>query len=57
MPILHVTKMTQNKNDLLNSILQHGRAVDKNCCVVFPTLGFSYLKVAATYLAIRTKNN
>ena len=57
MPLLHVTRMTQNKNDLINSILQHGRVVDKNCCVVFPTSGFSYLKVAAYYLAIRTKNN
>ena len=29
--------MTQKKNDLINSILQHGSVVDKNCCVVFPT--------------------
>ena len=59
-------RMTQNKNDSINSILQHGRVVDKNCCVVFPTSGFTYLtlclrqfkwKVAITYLAIRTKNN
>ena len=58
--------MTQNKNDSINSILQHGRVVDKNCCVVFPTSGFPYLtlcprqckwKVATTYLAVRTKNN
>ena len=58
--------MTQNKNDSINSILQHGRVVDKNCCVVFPTSGFAHLtlclrqfkwKVAITYLAIRTKNN
>ena len=58
--------MTQNKNDSVNSILQHGRVVDKNCCVVFSTSGFLYLilcprqckwKVANTYLAIRTKNN
>ena len=34
-PILYVTRMTQNKNDSINSILQHGRVVDKNCCVVF----------------------
>ena len=26
--------MTQNKNDSINLILQHGRVVDKNCCVV-----------------------
>ena len=58
--------MTQNKNDSINSILQHGRVVDKNCCVAFRTSGFPYLilrprqnkwKVAATYLALRTKNN
>ena len=58
--------MTQNKNDSINSILQHGRVVDNNCCVVFPTSRFSYLilcprqckwKVATTYLAIRTKIN
>ena len=34
-PIIYVTRMTQNKNDSINSILQHGRVVDKNCCVVF----------------------
>ena len=28
--------MTQNKNDSINSILQYGRVVDKNYCVVFP---------------------
>ena len=33
-PILHVTRMTPNKNDSINSILQHGRVVDNNCCVV-----------------------
>ena len=58
--------MTQNKNDSINSVLQDGRVVDKNCRVVFPTSGFSYLilcprqckwKVATTYLAITTKNN
>ena len=35
--------MTQNKNDSINSILQHGRFVDKNYCVVFPTLEIPYL--------------
>ena len=38
--ILYVTRMTQNKNDSINSILQHGRVVDNNCCVVFPTSKF-----------------
>ena len=61
-----MTRMTQNKNESINSILQHGRVVDNNGCVVFPTPGFTYLilclrqskwKVATTYLAIRTKNN
>ena len=58
--------MTQNKNDSINSILQHGCVVHNNCCIVFLTLRFSYLilcpreckwKVATTYLAIRTENN
>ena len=57
--------MTQNKNDSINSILQHGRVVDKKCCVAFLTSGFPYLtryprqckgEVATTYLAIRIKN-
>ena len=29
--------MTQNKNDSINSALQHGRVVDNNYCLVFPT--------------------
>ena len=37
-----MTRMTQNKNDLINSTLQHGRVVDKNCCVAFLTSGFPY---------------
>ena len=41
-PILYVTKMTQNKKDSLNSIPPHGRIVDNNCCVVFPTSRFPY---------------
>ena len=65
-PILYVMRMTQNKNDSINSILQHGSVVDENCCVILPTSGFQYLilclrqckqKIATTYLAIRTKNN
>ena len=55
--------MTQNKSDSINSILQHGRVVDKNCCVVFSTSGFPYStlcprqwkwNVATTYLALTT---
>ena len=65
-PLLYVTRMTQNKNDSTNSILQHGRVADNNCWVVFLASVFPYLilcpkrfkgKVAATYLAIRNKNN
>ena len=65
-PILHLTKMTQNKNDSINSIPQHGCVADNNCCVVFPTSRFPYLilcprhckwKVTSMHLAIRTKNN
>ena len=37
-----MTKITQNKNDLINSILQYGRVVDNNYCVVLPTSRFSY---------------
>ena len=58
-------RMTQNKNVSINAILQHGHAVDNNCCVVFPTSRFPYLilcpkckwKVATIYLAIRTKKS
>ena len=35
--------MTRNKNDSINSILQHGRVVGNNCFVVFPTSRFPYL--------------
>ena len=42
-PMLYFTRMTQNKNDSINSVLQHGRVVDNNCCVVFPTSRFPYL--------------
>ena len=41
--ISYVTKMTRNKNDSINSILQHGLVFVKNCCVVFTTSGFPYL--------------
>ena len=62
---IYVTRMIQNKNDSINSMLQEGRA-GKYCCVVFPTLQFPYLilcarqcnwKVGTPYLTIRTKNN
>ena len=42
-PILYVTRMTQNKNDSINSILQHGSVVDNDCCVVFSTSRFPFL--------------
>ena len=38
-PVLYVMIVTQNKNDSINSILQHGRVVDKKCCVAFPASG------------------
>ena len=38
--LLYVTRMTQNKNDSINLILQHGRVVGKNYCAVFFTSGF-----------------
>ena len=64
--MIYVTRMTQNKNDSINSILQYGRVVDKNCCAVFPASRFPYLilcprqcngKIATAYLAKSTKNN
>ena len=42
MPILYVTRMSQNKNDSINSILQHDRVVDNNYYVVFAASKFSY---------------
>ena len=33
--ILYVTTMTQNKNGSINPVLQPGRVVDNNCCVVY----------------------
>ena len=42
-PILYVTRMTQNKNDSINSILHGSRVADKNCCLVFPISGFQIL--------------
>ena len=42
-PKLYVTKITQNKNNSISSMLQHGRVVDNSCCLVFPTSRFSYL--------------
>ena len=41
--MLYVTRMTNNENDSINSMLQHGRVVGNNCCVVFPASGFPYL--------------
>ena len=39
--ILYVIRMTQNKNDSIYSILQHGGVVDNNYFVVFATSKFS----------------
>ena len=41
-PISYVTRMIQNKKDSISSLLQHGRVVENNYCVVFPTSRFSY---------------
>ena len=57
--MLHVTRLTHDQNDSINSILQYGRVVGKDCCVVFSASEFPYLilcprlckgKVATTYL-------
>ena len=42
-PIFYMMRMTQNKNDSINSILQHSRVAENNCCVVFPTTRFPFL--------------
>ena len=64
--ISYMMRITQNKNDSINSILQNRRVVYKNCCAVFPTSGFPYLilcsrqckwKLGTTNLATRTKSN
>ena len=46
--ILYVTRMTQNQNDSIYSILQRRRVVDNNCCIVFPTSRFPYLILSPT---------
>ena len=33
--VLYAMIMTQNENDSINSILQHGRIVEKNYCIKF----------------------
>ena len=40
MPIIYVMRITQNKEDSINPILQHGRVVDNNCFEVFHSSGF-----------------
>ena len=64
--ISYMMRITQNKNDSINSILQNRRVVYKNCCAVFPTSGFPYLilcsrqckwKLGTPNLATRTKSN
>ena len=42
MPLFYVTRTTQNENDSINSILQHGLVVGKNCGKVFPASGFPF---------------
>ena len=42
-PLSYLTRMTQNKNASINAILQHGRVVNNNCYVVFPTSRFPCL--------------
>ena len=44
-PILYVTRMTPNKNDSINSILQHGRVVEGNFFVVFLTSRYPYFSL------------
>ena len=57
--MVYVTRLAQNQNDSINSILQYGGVVGKDCCVTFSASGIPYLilcprkckgKVATTYL-------
>ena len=57
--MLCVRKLTQNQNDPINTILQYGYVVEKDCGVVFSASGFPYLilsprqckgKIATSYL-------
>ena len=57
--MLYLTRLAQNQNDSITSVLQYGRVVGKDCCVEFSASGFPYLilcprpckeKVGATYL-------
>ena len=44
--MLCVTRLTQNQNDSISSILQYGRVAEKYLkyyCVVFSASGFPYL--------------
>ena len=41
-------RMTQNKNDSINSILQHGSVVDKNLCSI------SYFRISVFDLVSQT---
>ena len=57
--MLYEMKLTQNQHDPINSILEYGRVVGKDCGVVFSTSGFPYFiqrsrqckgKIATTYV-------
>ena len=53
--MLYVTRLTQNLNDSINSILQYGRVVEKDFCAISSASRFPYLilckeKVATSYL-------
>ena len=41
--MLHATRLTQNQNDSINSILQYGRVVGKDFCEVFSASVFPNL--------------
>ena len=41
--MLYVTRLTQNQNDPINSLLKYGCVTGKDCSVVFSASGFPYL--------------
>ena len=55
--MLYVMRITQNRNDSINSILEHGRDSISYFRISILIQDQCKWKVATAYLAIRTTNN
>ena len=55
--VLYVMRITQNRNDSINSILEHGRDSISYFRISILIQDQCKWKVATAYLAIRTKHN